>query len=77
MWKEATDSVAEAFGGSKSQRFKERVYKQWTAQRGILVLHLEAGDAENDVCGESEEEDNCQCCLRDRFNIRFYKTPNC
>jgi hypothetical protein len=31
------------------RRFKERVYEQLAAQRGVRVLHLEAGDVENDV----------------------------
>jgi len=33
----------------ESRRFKEQVYKRLAAQRGIRVLHLEAGDVENDV----------------------------
>lgn len=33
----------------ESRRFKERVYERLAAQRGIRVLHLEAGDVEDDV----------------------------
>lgn len=33
----------------ESRRFKERVYERLAAQRGVRVLHLEAGDVENDV----------------------------
>jgi hypothetical protein len=32
----------------ESRRFKEQVYDRLTAQRGVRVLHLEAGDVEND-----------------------------
>ena len=33
----------------ESQRYKEEVYEQLAQQRGVQVLHLEAGDVENDV----------------------------
>jgi hypothetical protein len=33
----------------ESRRFKEAVYEQLMAKRGIRVSHLEAGDVENDV----------------------------
>ncbi|MBN1813570.1 MAG: hypothetical protein JXA14_17155 [Anaerolineae bacterium] len=33
----------------ESRRFKERAYKRLAEQRGVRVLHLEAGDVENDV----------------------------
>jgi len=33
----------------ESRRFKEQVYEQLVAQRGIRALHLEAGDVEDDV----------------------------
>jgi len=33
----------------ESRRFREQVYERLAAQRGIRVLHLEAGDVENDV----------------------------
>lgn len=33
----------------ESRRFKEAVYEQLAAKRGIWVSHLEAGDVENDV----------------------------
>jgi len=33
----------------ESRRFKEGVYERLAAQRGVCVLHLEAGDVENDV----------------------------
>lgn len=33
----------------ESRQFKEHVYEQLAAQRGLRVLHLEAGDVENDV----------------------------
>ena len=33
----------------ESRRFKEGVYERLAAQRGVRVLHLEAGDVENDV----------------------------
>ena len=33
----------------ESRRFKEGVYERLAARRGIRVLHLEAGDVEDDV----------------------------
>jgi len=33
----------------ESRRFKERVYERLADQRGVRVLHLDAGDVENDV----------------------------
>lgn len=33
----------------ESRRFKEGVYEQLADQRGVRVLHLEAGDVEDDV----------------------------
>jgi hypothetical protein len=33
----------------ESRRFKEQVCERLAMQRGVRVLHLEAGDVENDV----------------------------
>lgn len=33
----------------ESRRFKVPVYKRLARQRGLRVLHLEAGDVENDL----------------------------
>jgi len=40
----------------ESRRFKEQVYERLAAQRGVRVLHLEAGDVENDVFMEKVQE---------------------
>jgi len=46
----------------ESRRFKEQVYERLAARRSVRVLHLEAGDVQNDLFVEEIQQEIEQVC---------------